>query len=330
MQLTPPYEWGKQFVGKFDLTLYPHVLDLGCREGQLSTYLAKRYPSHQFLAVDNIAANIEAAKSLSQTNLHFDIQDALTLPYSNCFDAIVSFNCLLWIANKQQALEKAYKALKPGGKLFLQFFVKHGRPQNDRFIYHTAKKPSWKPYLNKLQTTYHEIGIEELCRMINQTGFLINNLALSYYLVNFAHAEKLQDWLKSWAPYQHVPVNKQEYFIADVTKAYLDHHQFSQDEAFVYDEYVLETILEKPIQLLALKDYRYHDVIFTLREAQVLKYFLQGKPAKEIAHILSITAKTVEFHLAKIKEKLHCHKRSDIFQAAMTHGFINLMFDNKL
>lgn len=330
MQLSPYYEWGKRFAEKCELKSYSQILDLGCREGRLSTFVAERYPENQIMAVDNIAANIDTAQSISTANLTFDIQDALTLPYTNCFDAVVSFHCLLWIANKRQALENVYKALKPGGKCFLQFFVKHGRPQNDRFFYHTAQEVEWKSYFNPFQKNYYDISLEEFCRMIHHIGFLINNLSLVHYPMTFLHAENLQNWLKSWIPHKHIPVSKQEHFMMDVTKVYLEHHQYPQDDSFVYDEYFLEAILEKPSQTPLSHSYQYNELSFTQREAQILKYFLHGKSAKEIAVILPITAKTVEFHFAKIKEKLHCHKRSDIFQAAMTHGFINLMFDIKL
>ena len=37
--------------------------------------------------------------------------------------------------DKYQVLKNLYQALKPGGKAYLQFFVLHGRPKNDRFIY---------------------------------------------------------------------------------------------------------------------------------------------------------------------------------------------------
>jgi DNA-binding CsgD family transcriptional regulator len=65
--------------------------------------------------------------------------------------------------------------------------------------------------------------------------------------------------------------------------------------------------------------------VFTPHEVHVLKYFLKENSAKEIALLNSVTAKTIEFHLARIKEKLN--RRSQIYQAAILHGFIHLIFE---
>lgn len=72
--------------------------------------------------------------------------------------------------------------------------------------------------------------------------------------------------------------------------------------------------------------HQYGPVILTPKEIAVLKHFLQGKSAKEISEIILVSSKAVEFHLANIKNKLNCHRRSEIFQAAITYGFIHLIF----
>ena len=70
----------------------------------------------------------------------------------------------------------------------------------------------------------------------------------------------------------------------------------------------------------------YGAVIFSLREAQCLHYFLNHYSAQKTSEKLFISKKTVEFHLAKIKEKLNCNDMSKMTNLAINYGFIDLMF----
>lgn len=104
----------------------------------------------------------------------------------------------------------------------------------------------------------------------------------------FEQRENRQNWLKSWAPYKHIPLRKQDHFISDIAKICLDYHQIPQDSSLIYYEYLLEVILRKPSEeiKLPLENYRYKNLTLTVREVQILKYFLRGKSAKEIACLL--------------------------------------------
>lgn len=70
----------------------------------------------------------------------------------------------------------------------------------------------------------------------------------------------------------------------------------------------------------------YGIIRFTYREAQCLHYFLKGYSAKKSANLLAISQKTIEFHLANIKTKLHCQSKSGIVDKAIEYGFIDLIF----
>ncbi|WP_347252308.1 LuxR C-terminal-related transcriptional regulator [Legionella sp.] len=70
----------------------------------------------------------------------------------------------------------------------------------------------------------------------------------------------------------------------------------------------------------------YGHVVFSYREAQCLHYFLNHYSAQKTSEKLFISPKKVEFHLAKIKEKLNCYDTYQITQLAVNYGFIDLMF----
>ena len=55
-------------------------------------------------------------------------------------------------------------------------------------------------------------------------------------------------------------------------------------------------------------------IAFTKREIEVMQLLTRSKTAKEIAAILSISSRTVEVHVDKIKTKLNARSRSKLFE----------------
>ncbi|MBA2652289.1 MAG: helix-turn-helix domain-containing protein [Tatlockia sp.] len=70
----------------------------------------------------------------------------------------------------------------------------------------------------------------------------------------------------------------------------------------------------------------YGKVKFTFREAQCLHFFLNHYSAEKTANEIFISRKTVEFHLANIKQKLNCCDVKELTNLAIDYGFIDLMF----
>jgi DNA-binding NarL/FixJ family response regulator len=58
----------------------------------------------------------------------------------------------------------------------------------------------------------------------------------------------------------------------------------------------------------------------TPRQREVLQMVAEGNSTKEIAAVLNISAKTVEFHRASIAEVLGLHSVADLTRYAMLHG----------
>jgi DNA-binding NarL/FixJ family response regulator len=60
----------------------------------------------------------------------------------------------------------------------------------------------------------------------------------------------------------------------------------------------------------------------TTREREVLRLIAEGKSNKEIADLLSISARTVERHRANLMEKLALKKTADLVKYAIRKGYI--------
>jgi len=76
---------------------------------------------------------------------------------------------------------------------------------------------------------------------------------------------------------------------------------------------LLETSQDIPSKLGAL----------TARQREVLQLIAEGHSAKEIAGILKISVKTVEFHKSQIMEQLRLRTTADLTKYAITHGIVS-------
>jgi DNA-binding CsgD family transcriptional regulator len=63
---------------------------------------------------------------------------------------------------------------------------------------------------------------------------------------------------------------------------------------------------------------------FTLREYEVFQHLLVGKSAKQIAKDMSISPKTIEYYIDRIKKKLQCNYKKDIIITAIKFGLATL------
>src|ERR1035438_6996484 len=64
--------------------------------------------------------------------------------------------------------------------------------------------------------------------------------------------------------------------------------------------------------------------MLTAREQEVLRLLTDGKRVKEIAHDLSISAKTVESHRQNIMDKLEIHSTIELTRYALREGLTTI------
>ena len=63
-------------------------------------------------------------------------------------------------------------------------------------------------------------------------------------------------------------------------------------------------------------------VKLTKREIEVLTLVIEGKSSKEVADVLFVSKRTVDFHLANIYDKLQVSNRVQAFRRAARLGLI--------
>jgi DNA-binding NarL/FixJ family response regulator len=65
-------------------------------------------------------------------------------------------------------------------------------------------------------------------------------------------------------------------------------------------------------------------VTITSRQRQILQLLAEGRSAKEIGALLSISARTVEFHKYQMMEKLELHTNAELVHFALKYGIAEL------
>jgi len=93
-------------------------------------------------------------------------------------------------------------------------------------------------------------------------------------------------------------------------------------EALKGRTYITPIIAKDLLQSLGDRPRQREDVVrkLTARRREILQLVAEGRTAKEIASILSISPRTVEFHKYRMMEDLGLHTNADLVQFAIRHG----------
>lgn len=60
----------------------------------------------------------------------------------------------------------------------------------------------------------------------------------------------------------------------------------------------------------------------TIRQREVLQLLVEGRTAKEIANLLNVSSRTIEFHKSQILTRLNLHTTAELIKYALTHGIV--------
>jgi DNA-binding NarL/FixJ family response regulator len=61
-----------------------------------------------------------------------------------------------------------------------------------------------------------------------------------------------------------------------------------------------------------------------MRQREVLQLLAEGRTAKEIANLLKVSSRTIEFHKSQILTRLNLHTTADLIKYALTHGIVGI------
>jgi SAM-dependent methyltransferase len=112
------WEFGRDLLALLAPQPGERILDVGCGTGHLTAEIARS--GAQVLGIDRSTAMIAQARE-NFRDLSFESHDVCALPFDGEFDAIFSNAVLHWVRPPETAAAAMARALKPGGRLVLEF-----------------------------------------------------------------------------------------------------------------------------------------------------------------------------------------------------------------
>ncbi|MBS2020514.1 MAG: metalloregulator ArsR/SmtB family transcription factor [Deltaproteobacteria bacterium] len=123
---SPGRTWQSLSVGLAALLRLGDVLDVGCADGAVASFVAPYCRS--LTCVDTSERWVLAARArfAKQAHVEVEVADVHALPYrSASFDAVLVFHTLTYAEHPQKALEECARVLRPGGKLVVLSLSEH-------------------------------------------------------------------------------------------------------------------------------------------------------------------------------------------------------------
>lgn len=112
------WQYGNSLVSQLNAQPKERILDLGCGTGQLTAQIAES--GAKVLGIDSDAAMIEQAKN-NYPGLSFQVGNADRFALPEPVDAVFSNAVLHWVPNAVAAARCMAAAVRPGGRLVLEF-----------------------------------------------------------------------------------------------------------------------------------------------------------------------------------------------------------------
>lgn len=191
------------------------ILDLGCGTGALTQQIADRRAT--VLGIDSAASMIAQAQQ-NYPNLRFEVADATDLPFVEQFDAIFSNAVLHWVKPPEAAIARMWQALKPGGRLVVEFGGK-GNVNAIATALEQSLREMGYPSPETLNPWYFP-SIGEYTNLLEQQGFEVQFAALFDRPTPLSDADGIQNWIKMFAQsfLQAVPTGQQTAFLTQITE----------------------------------------------------------------------------------------------------------------
>lgn len=212
------WEWATESLDRFSFYPNDKILDVGCGDGKITALIARRVPQGIIIGMDISEKMInQATLTFGHENLIFFQGDALTIPFRNQFDKVVSFCTLHWVLDQKQALHSMKRCLKPDGILLL---VLPGHAPNNlaTLSEKVAKSEKWSEYFPFLKQERVYFTLEEYRKLLAEVGLEIRSIMEAESVTLYESKNALIDWLTPLVNFiDHLPRDLQPLFIEDIS-----------------------------------------------------------------------------------------------------------------
>jgi trans-aconitate methyltransferase len=215
------------------------VLDLGCGEGKVTAEIAARLPSSSVLSLDLSRDMIAFARTHlppeRYPNLRLIEGDMLDLSFDGEFDAVFSNAALHWVTDHGRVFSGIARALRPGGRVFLQMGGKGNAAPVLALADTMLEEERWKDLFDGPLPRYAFYGPEEERRHLVAAGLAPVRVELIDKDMAFGSLDDLAGWIRTtWHLYlEPLPEGARPAFVAELANRYVERYPSSDRRAHV-------------------------------------------------------------------------------------------------
>lgn len=200
-------------------------LDVGCGDGYISRLVAVRVPNGSVLGVDASPRMIQAALAAPippGATLLFEPGNVLTLTLENAFDLVYTFNTLHWVVDQRTALHALGRAVRPGGRVVVQYVCSGPRPSIESVAMEVSSRPAWQSAFTGFQAPYVHVDPSTYDQLAQSAGLVLQNVAVHDEEWDFGSREAFVRWctvgLTDWTT--RIPADQVPTWVDEVVDRY--------------------------------------------------------------------------------------------------------------
>jgi trans-aconitate 2-methyltransferase len=185
----------RDLVQLLEPTPAPHVVDLGCGTGELTSELHESLGAGQTLGLDNSVEMLSRAQGLSVPGLSFHRGSIEDFRAERTFDVVFSNAALHWCADHPRLLEKLTSALRPGGQLAVQVPANVDHPAH-RLAEQVFQEEPFRSAARAPTPPWPVLPPREYAEQLFRLGFVRQHVRLQIYGHVLPSAAEVVEWTK--------------------------------------------------------------------------------------------------------------------------------------
>ncbi|RUM68440.1 MAG: SAM-dependent methyltransferase [Sulfurospirillum sp.] len=238
-------KWARELIAKLALKGDESILDLGCGDGKITAILAEQTEG-EVVGVDKSSDMIALARD-TYADIAFEKMDATQLSFEARFDLIFSNAVLHWVSDHRSVVAGLKRALKPGGKILLQFGG-YGNAAEILKVMEEHIEAHYADYFKAFMFPYSFPHSDIYRRLLEEQGF--EEISARLIPKDMVHdsVDAFTGWLRTtWFPYTDaLPEEMRENFIEGFVTRYLQKHPLDENGGVHVDMVRLEVAAKNP------------------------------------------------------------------------------------
>src|SRR6201998_713044 len=212
-------------VGSLQLAGAERLLDVGCGDGYVTRRLAGLVPGGYVVGIDpsrGMLAEALRGDRIGPSGPVFVRADVRDLPFTENFDAAVSFNALHWVPQQQRALSQIAAVVHPGAGVLIQVVCAGERPSVESIAMTLCDRPHWAPRFTGFTAPFTHVDPAFFDQLALAAGFAVAGLTVTDRQWDFGTRERFARWCSvgstAWTDRLHV--DDRARFIEELVSAY--------------------------------------------------------------------------------------------------------------